>query len=135
VGDPGVVADAAARQAKVERHSGRVPWCGAQALVRLVLAPGSEPSHSGWIASAGEVTARGLADEWSTHSPWAPSTPPPARPGRLRRAPRGRADRCPAHGPARRTMSGSRRAVPIEAGVRPAGRYPRPDSQIPDPTF
>ncbi len=44
-------------------HAGRISWCQAQALVALVLAPGSEPFHSFWIERAAHVTLRRLEDD------------------------------------------------------------------------
>ncbi len=44
-------------------RSGRLSWSRAQALVPLVLAPGSERFHAAWLARAAEVTARRLEDD------------------------------------------------------------------------
>jgi hypothetical protein len=44
-------------------RAGRITGSQAQALVPLVLAPGSEPFHAAWIARAGEVTVRRLEDD------------------------------------------------------------------------
>jgi hypothetical protein len=44
-------------------HSGRITVSEAQALVPLLLAPGSEPFHAAWIKRAGAVTVRRLEDD------------------------------------------------------------------------
>ncbi len=44
-------------------RSGRITWSRAQALVALVLAPGSEPWHFAWIERAQGVTVRRLEDD------------------------------------------------------------------------
>jgi hypothetical protein len=44
-------------------RSGRISWSRAQALVPLVLAPGSEPFHAAWLAHAVGVTVRRLEDD------------------------------------------------------------------------
>jgi hypothetical protein len=44
-------------------HAGRITGSQAQALVPLVLAPGSEPFHAAWIERAAQVTVRRLGDD------------------------------------------------------------------------
>jgi hypothetical protein len=44
-------------------RAGRLPVSRAQALVALVLAPGSEPFHAAWLARAESVTVRRLEDD------------------------------------------------------------------------
>jgi hypothetical protein len=44
-------------------HDGQLTCSQAQALVPLVLAPGSEPFHAGWIERAAGVTVRRLEDD------------------------------------------------------------------------
>jgi hypothetical protein len=44
-------------------RSGHVSWCQAQALVAVVLAPGSRAFHAGWVDRAAAVTLRRLEDD------------------------------------------------------------------------
>jgi len=44
-------------------RAGRVSWSCAQALVAVLLAPGAEAFHAGWLARAEAVTVRRLEDD------------------------------------------------------------------------
>ena len=44
-------------------RSGRITWSQSQVLVPLMLAEGSEPFHSAWVARAADVTVRRLEDD------------------------------------------------------------------------
>jgi hypothetical protein len=54
---------AASEPLRAAWREGRVSWCQAQALVAVVLAPGSRPFHAAWVERAAAVTVRRLEDD------------------------------------------------------------------------
>jgi hypothetical protein len=54
---------AASEPLRAAWREGRISWCQAQALVAVVLAPGSRPFHAAWVERAAAVTVRRLEDD------------------------------------------------------------------------